>query len=149
MLVLHEQSCCAASEVLSAALGAVCFVFCSSNSSSNFKKSECKFHGEGTLYVMQGPGCFAGIVHGLASARCCKAEERRGLCVCVYLYVYWYVQLCVWWAVDAAGVSPGPEDAAEFPRPVLGRCRRGFVKLWPVGCEQNKHFLTFIIFFKH
>lgn len=76
-------------------------------------------------------GCFAGIVHVLASARCCKAEERRGLCVCVYLYVYWYLQLCVWWAVDAAGVSPGPEGAAEFPRPVLGRCRRGFFKLWP------------------
>lgn len=79
-----------------------------------YKKSACKFQDEGTSYVAQSPGCFAGRVPALASARCCKEMRVCAcvcvcMCVCMYMFVYLYT--CV---LGGMWVPQVPQDAAEF-----------------------------------
>lgn len=66
-------------------LGAVWFVFCSSNNYSDFKKSESKFHGEGNLICYTEPRLFC------RKSSCfgfCRMFQSRGKsCVCIYVCI--------------------------------------------------------------
>lgn len=75
--------------------GAVWFVFCSSNNSSNFQKPECKFHDEGTSRVTQSSGCFARRVCALALQDTAKQRKEGGVCICIYMCAYIYISSSV------------------------------------------------------